>query len=173
MTHSQNKNIFTLIFILTLSYFVLSIITSFHFKYLLEYAIPYNLTKNIKWISLLLLNIYLFKNTNLIFRNILLNKWNTIFDLETTTITYKQILLLPYLYYKNRTTGEVLSRLKDLNIVRSYISNLFCVLTTDIFSVIIFLCFMFDYPFLKIYSICSVQIICADDIQLRISANFL
>lgn len=146
--HSQNKNIFILIFILTISYFILSIITSFHFKYLLEYSISYNLTKNIEWITLMLISIYIFKNINLIFRNILLNKWNIIFDLETTKVTYKQILLLPYLYYKNRTTGEVLSRLKDLNIVRSFISNSFCVLTTDLISIIVFFTIMCKYQLL-------------------------
>lgn len=146
--HSQNKNIFILIFILTISYFILSIITSFHFKYLLEYSISYNLTKNIEWITLMLISIYIFKNINLIFRNILLNKWNITFDLETTKVTYKQILLLPYLYYKNRTTGEILSRLKDLNIVRSFISNSFCVLTTDLISIIVFFTIMCKYQLL-------------------------
>ena len=58
-------------------------------------------------------------------RNILINKWNSLLDYETTTKTYNQILLLPYLYYKNRTTGEVISRFQDLNIIRSFISNLF------------------------------------------------
>ena len=71
-------------------------------------------------------------------KNILLNKWLSIFDLETTTITYKQILLLPYLYFKNRTTGEIISRFKDLNTVRSFICNLFTTLGTDLISIIIF-----------------------------------
>ena len=134
----NHKKQFILIFILTFSYFVMSIITSFHFKYLLEYSIHYDLTNNIQWISLILLGIYLLKNINLVLRNIVLHKWNIIFDLETTTTTYQQILLLPYLYYKNRTTGEIISRLKDLNVVRSFISNLFCTITTDFISIIIF-----------------------------------
>ena len=140
---NQLKIIF--IFILTFSNFILSVITSFHFKYLLENSINYDLTKNIYWISFMLLEIYLFKNINMALRNIMIHKWNTIFDLETTTTTYKQILLLPYLYYKNRTTGEIISRLKDLTTVRTFISNLFCSISTDFINIILFFLLMYHY----------------------------
>lgn len=143
--HYNHKKKFILIFILTFSYFFMSILTSFHFKYLLDYSIHYNLTNNITWISTTMISIYLLKNINLTFRNIILNKWNMIFDLETTTLTYKQILLLPYLYYKNRTTGEIISRLKDLNAIRNFISNFFCTLTTDFLSLLIFFIIMYQY----------------------------
>lgn len=143
--YKSNKHKLILIFILTFSNFILSVATSFHFKYLLDYSINYDLTKNIYWISLILLEIYLFKNINMALRNIIMHKWNAIVDLETTTITYKQILLLPYLYYKNRTTGEIISRLKDLTTVRNFISNFFCSLTTDFINIILFFYLMNYY----------------------------
>ena len=143
----NNKKTLTFIIILTFSYFFLNIICSFHFKYLLEYSIDYNLSKNIYLITYILLIIYLLKNTNMLLRNILLNKWTMSFDYETTTLTYKQILLLPYFYYKSRTTGEVVSRFKDLNTIRSFISNFFCVMTTDVISIIIFLFIMSSYNY--------------------------
>lgn len=134
----QNKKNFFFIVILTFSYFILSILAAFHFKYLLEYTINFNFYKNIYLISYIMIGLYLFKNINDITKNLLINKWLSIFDLETTTMTYKQILLLPYLYFKNRTTGEIISRFKDLNTVRSFICNLFTTLTTDLISVITF-----------------------------------
>lgn len=143
--YKSNKYKLILIFILTFSTFILSLATSFHFKYLLEYSINYDLTKNIYWISFMLLEIYLFKNINMALRNIIIHKWNLIFDLETTTITYKQILLLPYLYYKNRTTGEIISRLKDLTTVRNFISNFFSSITTDCINIILFFYLMNYY----------------------------
>lgn len=76
-------------------------------------------------------------------RNILLAKWTSIFDFETTIITYKQVLLLPYLYFKNRTTGEVISRFKDLNTIRAFLSNFFCSMSTDFISTIVFMITMF------------------------------
>ena len=141
----RNKKLLLGIILLTLSYFILNIVSSFHFKYILEYSINYNLSKNIYYISYIMLSTYILKNCNISLRNILLNKWTMFFDYETTYITYKQILLLPYLYYKNRTTGEVVSRFKDLNTVRSYISNLFCIITTDLISIIIFTIIMINY----------------------------
>ena len=141
----ENKKILLFIVLLTFSYFILNIISSFHFKYILEYSINYNIADNIYIISYIIICLYLLKNINALLRDLLLNKWTMIFDLKTTTLTYKQLLLLPYLYYKNRTCGEVISRFKDLNTIRNYISNFFCIITTDLITIIIFLIIMLNY----------------------------
>lgn len=141
----ENKLTLLLIIFLTISYFILNLISSFHFKYILEYSINYNISKNIFIITYLIIFLYILKNINSYLRNILLSKWTSIFDLKTTTLTYKQLLLLPYLYYKNRTSGEVISRFKDLNTIRTYISNFFCIITTDLITTIIFFIIMFKY----------------------------
>ena len=139
----ENKLTLLLIIFLTISYFILNLISSFHFKYILEYSIAYNISQNIFIITYLIIFLYILKNINSYLRNILLSKWTSIFDLKTTTLTYKQLLLLPYLYYKNRTSGEVISRFKDLNTIRTYISNFFCIITTDLITTIIFFTVMF------------------------------
>ena len=141
----NNKKILLSIIILTFLHFILTIICSFHFKIIYKYSIFFQMSNPIYLISYLIMVIYLFKNLNAYFRNLLLNKWTSIFDFETTSITYRQILLLPYLYYKNRTTGEIISRFKDLNIIRSYISNCFCILSLDIISVLFFIIIMYQY----------------------------
>ena len=141
----RNKKTLFIIVILTFSYFIFNIITSFHFKYLLEYSINYSLTKNIYYLSIIMIVFYLLKNISNLLRNILLSKWTILFDKEITTNTYKQLLLLPYLYYKNRTTGEVISRFKDLNTIRSFINKFFCIISTDLISFIIFFIIMFNY----------------------------
>lgn len=138
----NNKNIIFLILFLTTFYFILSILTSFHFKYLSTYCINNSISHDVVKISTIIFILYILKNINLVIRNIILNKWNSLFDYETTSITYKQILLLPYIYYKNRTTGEVVSRFKDLNIIRNYISNFICIIQTDLISIIIFFIIM-------------------------------
>lgn len=137
-----HKSILLFIFLFTLLYFIMSIITSLHFKFLLEYAINYKISKNIEIITIIIISAYFFKNTNALIRNILLNKWNRILDYETTSITYNQILLLPYPYYKNRTCGEVVSRFKDLNIITSFLTKFYLTVTTDVMSTIIFLLLM-------------------------------
>jgi len=141
----ENKKVLFLITFLTISYFIINLISSFHFKYILEYAVNYNISKNIFIITYIIIFLYLLKNINSYLRNILLSKWTSIFDLKTTTLTYHQLLLLPYLYYKNRTCGEVISRFKDLNTIRNYISNFFCIITTDLITTIIFFIVMISY----------------------------
>ena len=147
-----NKKLLLSISILTFSYFIMNILTSFHFKYLLEYSINYRLTKNIYYLSIIMIVFYFLKNTSSLLRNILLSKWTMLFDNEITNTTYNQLLLLPYLYYKNRTTGEVVSRFKDLNTIRSFINRFFCIISTDLISIIIFIVIMLNYQFvLTIY----------------------
>ena len=141
----ENKLTLFLIIFLTISYFIINLISSFHFKYILEYSVNYNISKNIFIITYIIIFLYLLKNINKYLRNILLSKWTSIFDLKTTTLTYRELLLLPYLYYKNRTTGEVISRFKDLNTIRTYISSLFCIIGTDLITTIIFLIVMIKY----------------------------
>ena len=141
----ENKKILLFIVLLTFSYFILNIISSFHFKYILEYSIHYKISNNIYLITYIIIFLYLLKNINNFLRNLLLSKWTSIFDLKTTTLTYKQLLLLPYLYYKNRTCGEVISRFKDLNTIRNYISNFFCIVSSDLITILIFFIIMFNY----------------------------
>ena len=138
-----NKTNILIIIVTTIIFFIINILTSYHFKYLLEYSINYKVVENIKIITIVLFILYLLKEFSLIVRAVLINKWMSILDLETTIKTYKQLLLLPYLYFKNRTTGEVISRFKDLNIIRNYLSNIFCTFQTDIICIIIFTILMY------------------------------
>jgi len=144
-TIKLNKLIIIIILILTNSYFILNLIISFHFKILLEYSINYKITENIFLISNTILTIYILKNFNNILKNTILYKWIVALDNEIMTTTYKQILLLPYLYYKNRTTGEVISRFQDLNTIRAFLQNLLCTISTDFLSIIIFSITMYHY----------------------------
>lgn len=130
--------------LLTFIYFLLNILSAFHFKYLLEFAINYEIDKNVLLISIVISIVYLFKELSAYFRNILLLKYSQVFDYVITTKTYKQIILLPYLYYKNRTTGEVISRIKDLNNIKSYLTSFITSFTTDILCVVIFIIILFN-----------------------------
>lgn len=140
----KNKIICIFIITLTLIYFLFNLIVAFHFKYLLEYAINYNNQKNIFYITYIIVIIYLFKEIIDYLRNILIIKYSEILDQIITLKTYKQIILLPYIYYKNRTTGEVISRMKDLNTTKNFYVKLISSLSTDIITVIIFIILLFN-----------------------------
>lgn len=158
----KERNIIILISLLSIFSFIFQIFTSFHFKYLFELAISLHLIKPIFLISIYLLFIYLFRELSLFFRNILLMKCSNLIDSLITFKTYKHILLLPYLYYKNRTTGEVISRLKDLNIIKSFLTQLCCFIITDLISIIIFSFFLIKYNkvlFISILIFCLLLVL--------------
>lgn len=154
----SKKSYLVYLFILTISYFILNVLSAFHFKYLLDFSVSYLVSYNIPIISFFVFLIYFFKELSFFLRNLLLVKFGNLLDEVITTKTYKQIVLLPYLYYKNRTSGEVISRMRDLSYVKSFLSELFCSITTDLLSLFIFIVFLFKINtkislFIIIYSL--------------------
>ena len=139
----NNSPLVISIVLLTIIYFIIIVLSSFHFKLILDYSINSKISYNLFIISTIVAGLYIFKNIANYLRNILLNKWNSIFTQELSTFTYNNILLLPYFYYKNRTVGEVLSRFKDLNVIVEFFTNLFTTFSVDILTFIIFLIIMF------------------------------
>ena len=135
------------IFLFTIFYFLFQVIIAFHFKYLLEFSIKYGLSSTIISISIYLFIVYLFKELSLFNKNILMTKLMSISDSIMSFETYKHILLLPYTYYKNRTTGEVISRLKDLNTIKSFITQVSCFFITDFIGVVLFILILFKINF--------------------------
>ncbi len=135
----KHKTILFFIIILTIFYFLFNMLCAYEFQYLLKYSISYQLDKNLFLICKMLLFIHLFKEINSYLRNLLLSKWSFLLDEEITMAAYKQIIKLPYLYYKNRTTGEVISRFKDLSEVKTFLSQLIVSISTDICSFFVFL----------------------------------
>ena len=148
------------IILLSLIYFVINIITVFHFKYLLEYVINYSYLSNLYIISFFLFSSYIFKEIILYIRNILLLKWIDRFDYIVTSNTIKRIIFLPYLYYKSRTTGEVTSRIRDLSIIKNFIVKLLCFVTTDLTTIIVFSFFLFNISFkMTVFSLIIIFIL--------------
>lgn len=142
--YKKNKTSFFFILILTVYHFLLTVISTFHFKYILEFAINYYIDQNLLLISIIIFLIYFFKDISGSLRDMILTKFSDIFDEAITKKIYKQIILLPYLYYKNRTTGEVISRLKDLSIIKNFYLKFMISLTTDILSLTIFIILLFN-----------------------------
>ena len=42
-------------------------------------------------------------------------------DFNLTFGTFKKIILLPYHYFRSRTTGDVVSRITDINVIKDFI----------------------------------------------------
>ena len=118
---------------------IFSIISSFYMQYMID-NIMFSKQKIIL-IFIIFLIVYLLKIISDFFRNKILIIINQKVDFNLTFKTFKQIINLPYRYYKNNTTGEIISKINDLEAVREVISkvalSLFIDLPLTILSLII------------------------------------
>ena len=79
--------------------------------------------KNLFFLFCIFFSIYVLKIISSYFRNKLLLFLNEKIDLVLTMDVFKKIIKLPYSYYQNRTTGDVISRINDLESVRNMIGK--------------------------------------------------
>ena len=111
-----------LIQIITISIFItlFSIIISFYLQYMVDNV---NNQGKIYFIFTIFLIIYIMKIISDFLRNKIIILVNQKIDFNLNYNTFKQIINLPYCYYKNNTTGEIISKINDLDVVRQVISK--------------------------------------------------
>lgn len=136
------NNKVTLIKILLLSFFINIFITilSFEFKFLIE---SINFDKRLKYVLFLIfLFISLIKIITIFLRNLLTIYLNKKINIDITNECYRNIIHFPYIYYCNRTTGEIVSRINDLEIVKNFITKVITLLLSDLPLILISLIIM-------------------------------
>ena len=128
-----NKNSF--IFIIVLSFFItlFSLLSTFFFELSLNSINNLPLYYKIFCIFLIFA---LIKNIILFIRNQILVFVNKKITFKLFMNVYKKIILLPYNYYRNRTSGEVITRINDLNTVRSTLNEMIIGLFIDLILVL-------------------------------------
>jgi len=139
----DQKNLLKNLFILSILVTGFSIFHSFYLEYMLNGIYNTNSKKIILLIFIVFFSINLVRALSDYFRNKVLIYINQKIDLHLTLDTFKKIILLPYRYYKNRTTGEILSRINDLDIVREVISKVALSLFVDLPLTIISAIFLY------------------------------
>ena len=117
-----NKKMLSNIFVLSTFITLFSIGTSFYTEFMINSLNLYS-KKYLLLIFCIFFSIYLLKIISNYFRNKLLLYINEKIDLLLTLDVFKKIIELPYSYYQNRTTGDVISRINDLESVRSMIGK--------------------------------------------------
>lgn len=139
----SRKNIFFLVSLLSFLLIICQIITAFHFQYLFDYAISVSLVRTITSLSVILVCFYLFYNFFSLLKDLLIEKFSLLFEEKLLHYVYKQILLLPYLYFKNRTLGEILERVKDVIKIKNFLLKLITSFFTDFLFLLIFFFLLF------------------------------
>ena len=132
---SEYKIYFIKLLLISLFITLLAIVGTFYFQVLIdgtkkELPLLYSIFIMFSIIKLLELLINYIRN------KILININQKISNYLTPTIFFK-IISLPYNYYRNRTTGEIISRINDLNIVRDITSKFILTIMIDLILTII------------------------------------
>lgn len=110
------------IIILSLFVTIFSIINSFYTQNMIDSINSYSMY-SITYFFIIFLIINILKIITEYFRNISLTYINQKLDLLLTLDIFNKIIKLPYHYYKNRTTGDIVSRVNDLENIRNIISK--------------------------------------------------
>lgn len=126
----SHKKLLLNICILSIFITIFSIISSFYTEFMFNNIVFSK--ENLFLIFIVFFFINLLKIISDYFRNNVLIIINQRLDLTLTLDTFKNIISLPYHYFRNRTTGEVLSRINDLDIIRDVISKVTLSLFIDL-----------------------------------------
>lgn len=133
------KDIFLLL-LLSFIIILLKISSSFYFKFIIDgINISKNYLKSIFFVFLLLTMTKFIINY---LRNKFLIILNSKLDFSLTLDAFKRIILLPYRYYHNRTSGEIISKINDLGASRDVISKICVCLFIDLPLVVVTVVFL-------------------------------
>lgn len=142
MVFFKYKIVLSIILFISFIYTFLNIMGSYNFKLLFDEV---NTIKDnsLLIIFLVLLLLIVFKIVVNLFRNLLINKIIFILDKLIVNKAFNHIINLPYLYYKNHTNGDLLTRINDLSNIKELIGNFFVSIFVDLTLAIIILIVMF------------------------------
>lgn len=130
------------IFILSLFITIFSILTSFYTEYMLKGLNYFSKTYLFKTF-IIFFSIYILKIITNYLRSKSLTYLNRKINLVITIDVFKRIINLPYCYYKNKTTGDMISRINDLETVREMISRVALSIFIDLPLTIVSLVILF------------------------------
>ncbi|MEE3342930.1 MAG: peptidase domain-containing ABC transporter [Bacilli bacterium] len=127
----KNKSIVLNIVSLSILFTILSSIYAMYSGIIIDHILLTS-KNNLLIVTLIFLIILLIKSILSFLRNKLLIYLNQHLDYSIFISSYRKILLLPFSYYKNRTTGEIISRINDLEYVKNMLSKIVLTLVLDV-----------------------------------------
>lgn len=149
---SKNKILLTNIFILSIIFTLLTIINSYQMKFILAKV-------SVSTFVISFIYIILMRSLANVFKNILLSYLNIKLDISIFSSSIDNIIYFPYSYYKNKTTGEVTSKLSDISHIRNLINKIILTVLLDFLILIIAGIFLYSInKFLFLLSLLIVLI---------------
>ncbi len=163
----KNKTLLIKLSLLSLFSFVFSLTDYLIIKILLDKFVTNHIIY-LKYI-LIFLSFIVLKNTLYFLRNRLSIKINHKLENEINKITLSNIFILPYCYYKNKSTGEVISRIYDLHTLSDLLENF--LLNTFVNILLIIISFIIMFKVNKYLTLINIIIILLYLIIVKIFRN--
>ncbi|MBQ8891743.1 MAG: ATP-binding cassette domain-containing protein [Bacilli bacterium] len=135
----EYKVTFVIIILFSLIYMISGILISYQIKNLINVN-----SFQIKYILILLILILVLKELSNLFLNYLINYLKHSLDNTLIRKIYNHIIRLPYIYFKNRTKGDIITRINDVFKIRDLISKLFITIFIDFMFIFVILLFIFS-----------------------------
>ena len=157
----KNKSTILFLLILSLIFTFLSCFGSFYSQVIFDRVLDTTI-ENINIVTILFSVLYIIKLVTNYVRNILIIFFNQKIDISIIISTFSKVILLPYYYYKNKTTGEVLSRINDLFSLKMFISKVIITIFLDITTFIIsffILYFLNTKVLFTLFIVCFIYLI--------------
>ena len=119
-----NRNISSILFLIILSiiFTIISCLGGLYSEIVFDKVLGTGFN-NLVVVTIFFSVLFFIKNITNFIRNHLVIYLNQKLDISIILSTYSKIILLPYSYYKNKTTSEVLSRINDLSYIKNFISK--------------------------------------------------
>lgn len=132
----------------------LSILSAFYMKYMVELASVKASLNQIQFTLIFFLFVTLLQSFSYYSRNKISMHMNQKIGFVLTTEIFSYLLSLPYPYYQNRTTGEMISRMQEAQILCGVIESFIGIICIDLPVSILSLAFLFHLqPKLFIYAL--------------------
>lgn len=132
----KNINIILFLIILSLIFTVISCVLSLYSEIVFDKVINTNIN-NLIIITVLFSVLFIIKNITNFIRNHLVIYLNQKIDMSIILSAYSKVVLLPYSFYKNKTSSEVLSRINDLSYLKNFVSKIIITVFLDLFTFIV------------------------------------
>lgn len=126
------KYSFLLVLFFSIIYTICNILLSYQFQFFLD-LVSDEIIETVHLIFYFLIGVIILKEITNLFRNVLINYLNHRLDKTLICEIYEHIIKLPYLYFKNRMKGDMITRIQDVFVIREVISKFFVTMTIDLF----------------------------------------
>ena len=154
----KNKSTILFLIILSIIFTSLSCLSYLYSEIVFDKVIGTSLN-NLSVITVFFSILLIIKNITNFIRNHLVIYLNQKLDISIILSTYSKVILLPYSFYKNKTSSEVLSRINDLSYLKNFISKIIITIFLDSFTFIVSLIIIYTISDTILFMLLLVSLI--------------